>query len=137
MIEYPFKRFNSKILGELLKPIVRVTLGGPKESIDVFMLVDSGADLSFLPYSAGEAIGLEIDMSNRREVHGIGEGSVPYILSNILLTIDDIQINARVGWAMIEEVPFLLGRLDVFREFSITFSEAQNKIIFEKEDTAS
>jgi hypothetical protein len=42
------------------------------------MLLDSGADLSILPYSAGETIGLVLDMSTRSEAQGIGEGAVPF-----------------------------------------------------------
>ena len=40
-----------------------------------------------------------------------------------------IGLPARVGWALIEEVPFLLGRLDVFRELSIELWEFENKIV--------
>ena len=93
------------------------------------MLLDSGADLSLIPYSVGETIGLELDFENRSEVQGIGEGSVPYILTKIKLKIEKVEISARVGWALIEEVPFILGRLDLFQKFSIEFREFENKIL--------
>ena len=56
-------------------------------------------------------------------------GSVPYILANIKLSIGDIEIPVRIGWALIEEVPLLLGRLDIFQQLSIEFREFENKII--------
>jgi len=54
----------------------------------------------------GETIGLELDIANRSEVQGIGEGSAPYILSQVRLKIGDIEISVRIGWALIEEIPF-------------------------------
>ena len=67
----------------ILKPIIPVTIAGQKRSVNILMLLDSGADLSLIPYSVGEAIGLEFDIENRSEVQGIGEGSVPYILNHL------------------------------------------------------
>ena len=129
MIELPFKKAYSKKLGEVLKPIVPVTIIGPKQSVNISMLLDSGADLSLIPYAVGETIGLELDMENRSEVQGIGEGRVPYILSQAEIKIGDIETPLRIGWALIEEVPLILGRLDVFQKFSIEFREFENKII--------
>ena len=134
MIEFEFEKRQTQKLGEILKPIVPVTIIGPKRSLNIFMLLDSGADLSLLPYSVGETIGLELDIENRSEVQGIGEGSVPYILTAVKLQIQDIEILVRVGWALIEEVPFILGRLDVFQNFSIEFRQFENKILLKPAD---
>ena len=132
MIEFPFEKRYSERLGQILKPIIPVSIIGPKRSVNLFMLVDSGADISLLPYSVGETIGLELDIANRSEIHGIGEGSVPYILSHSGLIIGDIEISIRIGWALIEEVPFILGRLDLFQNFSIEFREFENRIILKQ-----
>lgn len=82
-----------------------------------------------LPYSAGETIGLSLDIGTRSEVPGIGEGTVPYVLGEVDLQIGGIGLRARIGWALIEEVPFLLGCLDVFRKLVIEFREFENKIV--------
>ena len=129
MIEFKFEKRRTEKLGEILKPIIPVTIIGPKRNLNIFMLLDSGADLSLIPYSVGETIGLELDFENRSEVQGIGEGSVPYILTKIKLKIEKVEISARVGWALIEEVPFILCRLDLFQKFSIEFREFENKIL--------
>ena len=129
MIEFEFEKIRTEKLGEILKPIIPVTIIGPKRNLNIFMLLDSGADLSLIPYSVGETIGLELDFENRSEVQGIGEGSVPYLLTEIKLKIEKVEISARVGWALIEEVPFILGRLDLFQKFSIEFREFENKIL--------
>ena len=131
MIEFEFQKRHSQRLGEILKPIIPVTIIGPKRSLNVFMLLDSGTDLSLIPYSLGETVGIELDIENRSEVHGIGEGSVPYILSQLKLKIGKVEISARVEWALIEEVPFILGRLDIFQKFSIEFREFENRIVLD------
>lgn len=45
------------------------------------------------------------------------------------MKIGDVETSVRVGWALIEEVPLILGRLDVFQKFSVEFREFENKII--------
>ncbi len=129
MIEFQFEKIYSKRLGQILKPIVPVTIIGTKRGINVFMLLDSGADLSLIPYSAGQAIGLELDIKARGEVQGIGEGSIPYILSQVRIKIGDVETPARIGWVLIEDVPLILGRLDVFRSFVVEFREFENRIL--------
>jgi hypothetical protein len=128
MIELPFETRSSRRLGTVLKPVIPVRLVGPKRDVRVSMLLDSGADLSLMPFSVGAVIGLVPDLEKRSEVLGVGQGSVPYILSPIELDIEGHQISARVGWALIDEVPLLLGRLDFFDAFAIEFRQFENKI---------
>lgn len=129
MIEFPFERGYSERLGQILKPIIPLIIIGPKREANIFMLLDSGADISLFPYSVGETIGLEVNLANRSEVQGIGEGIVPYILSQVKLQIVNVEIPARIGWDLIEEIPFILGRLDVFGRFAIEFREFENRLL--------
>jgi len=129
VIEFPFERRQSRRFGTILKPIIPVRISGPARSVNVFMLVDSGADLSVVPYSVGETLGLRLDIGTRSEAQGIGEGAVPYVLGEVELQMGGITLRVRIGWALIEEVPLLLGRLDVFRELAIEFREFANKIV--------
>ena len=103
MIELPFETRSSRQLGTVLKPIIPVRLVGPKRDVRVSMLLDSGADLSLMPFSVGAVIGLVPDLEKRSEVQGVGQGSVPYILSQIDLDLEDHQISARVGWRTLQK----------------------------------
>jgi len=132
MIEFPFLKKRSDRLGLVLKPFIPVTLIGPKCGVKLFMLLDSGADISMIPYSVGEAIGIELDMSTRSEVQGIGEGSVPYVLGRVSLQIENFKFSARIGWALIEEVPFIIGRLDIFDALAIEFRQFENRILLKQ-----
>lgn len=132
MIEFPFQKRSSEKYGHILKPLIPVSIIGPKRGVEVFMLLDSGADISLIPYSVGETIGLELDLSTLSEVQGIGEGSIPYLLGQVRIQIENLEILARIGWALIEEVPFILGRLDVFKAIAIEFREFEDKILLKR-----
>ena len=125
---------RSPKFGQVLKPVIPVTIIGSNRKVKVFMLLDSGADISMIPYSVGEVIGLEFDITARDEIQGIGEGSVPYVLSQVKFQIESMEISTRIGWALIEEVPFILGRLDVFEKLSIEFREFENKILLKQQN---
>ncbi len=132
MIEFPFLQRRSRNLGSILKPIIPASIIGPGREVKAFMLLDSGADISMIPYSVGETIGLELDISTRSEVQGIGEATVPYVLGQVKIKIENFEIAARIGWALIEEVPFILGRLDVFKAVAIEFREFENRILLKQ-----
>ena len=133
MMVLPFEKVVTKRFGLIYEPTIPVTIEGPKQSTDIFMIIDSGADISLVPYSVGEAIGLELDMKNRRDVRGIADGSVSYILSKVGLKIGDIDdVEVRIAWALTDGVPLVLGRLDVFRNLNIEFRESEDQIILRR-----
>jgi hypothetical protein len=78
----------------------------------------------------GEILGFTIpDPSAIQEIKGIGELGVPFALKNLSIRFNDRVVSARVAWSLIEEVPPLLGRLDIFSLFDITFHK-EVKTIF-------
>ncbi|MEW6104397.1 MAG: retropepsin-like aspartic protease [bacterium] len=96
------------------------------------MLIDSGADITLIPKRAGDYLGFRIEKETIREIRGIGEGALPYIIKPVQIEIGEYRIKGRIGWVLIEEVPFLLGRLDIFDQFDIKFDHLAKKVGFEK-----
>jgi len=95
------------------------------------MYIDSGADLTMLPFGAGLALGFRQRAGERiREIRGVSGGGVSYMIRRITLELDGVRLAARIAWALIEEVPFLLGRMDIFRRFEIVFREANRTVLF-------
>ena len=95
------------------------------------MYLDSGADISLVPRSFGEL--LELDLSkNIGEIRGIGEAIVPLSLQEVKMKIGQEVVTVKIGVALINEVPYILGRYDLFRRFKITFEEYNKKIAVEK-----
>ena len=70
-----------------------------------------------------------------REVRGISGTGIPQILKKIVLILNGERLDARICWALVEEVPLLLGRIDVFKHFQIVFNERRGWIDFKKHNT--
>jgi len=123
-IEFTFRKEESGIFGPIMRPVaIAILINGRKKIPEIFY-VDSGADITMVPKSIGELLGLKIKRSDKIEsIKGIGERSVAIVIKKIKLQLGEKIIPARIAWALTEEVPLLLGRVDIFRLFDITFSK--------------
>lgn len=127
-VEFGFREGHSRIFGKILRPFATVTLRNNDKETSQSMLIDSGADLILIPKSIGDYLGFIIENEKITEVRGIGEQGIPIIIKRTKVKIGNKEINADVAWSLIEEVPLLLGRKDVFDNFEIIFKN--NKTIF-------
>ena len=123
-IEFDFKEEQSKIFGPILRPVVRIVLINEGIEFPENVYVDSGADISIIPKSIGEILRFKIEKTDKiNEIKGIGERSVPIIIKRIKIKIEEKIFESRIAWALIEDVPLLLGRTDVFNLFDICFKK--------------
>lgn len=95
------------------------------------MYVDSAADLTLIPLKLGEALGLKYRHSEIHEIKGLGRRSIPVVIKKLQMKVAGKSIYAHVAWSLIEEVPLILGRRDVFDLFRVTIDEAKQTITFE------
>lgn len=120
-VDFPYVRERSTILGVVSRPVARVVLEG---KFPQWMYVDSGADISLIPLSVGKLIGLTCIKGDKlQRIFGLGRSSVPIVVKRVSMRLGLLEFRARVAWSQIEDVPLLLGRLDVFRRFDVTFKE--------------
>ncbi len=123
---------SSIILGRIARPIAEVLLRAEDGSwLRALMYVDSAADLTLIPLKLGEALGLKYRHSEIRELKGLGRRSIPVVIRKLQVKIAGKSIYAHVAWSLVEEVPMLLGRKDVFDLFRVTFDEAKQIVTFE------
>jgi hypothetical protein len=118
-------------LGEIWRPYVVVEIANLQgEFIPYEMLLDSGADISLIKFTMGEYLGLTENPGEQRiRLRGIKREPVEILLRQITMRIDDQEFPCRVGWAMEERVPLVLGRLDLFSRFHIEFRQEEREII--------
>ena len=89
-------------------------------------------EFTLIPKSLGDLLGFDISTEEIHEVRGIGETAIPVILKNIELKLGEYVFNSRVAWALIEEVPPLLGRLDIFDAFEVSFQQNEKRVVFRR-----
>ena len=127
-VEFPYRKEKSSTFGVIFRPVAKVIL---EDEFDQWLYVDSGADITLIPLSVGDLIGLRRSKQDKlQRIMGVGKSSVPIILKTTSMRIGSMSFRARVAWSQVEEVPPLLGRTDVFRKFSVTFREKEGVTIF-------
>jgi len=131
MIRQRFREERSS-LGNVLRPVAEVILEGDSFAIEIPMYIDSGADISMIPFRFGKALGFGQEKEDTiRELRGISGAGIPYIIREVKLVLDGKRLNVRIAWALVEDVPMLLGRMDTFDKFRIIFDERKGWIDFE------
>ena len=117
--------------GSIVKtPSIPITLLG-KETFETIGLLDSGADLSAMPKSIAELLGINLE-GNVGFAYGIG-GKVKSIESKVKIMVKkgheryDFSIPVKV---ILDDYdfPILLGREGFFDRFVITFDQENEKI---------
>ena len=124
---FNFRRVLTPI-GFVRVPTARVVLSHGRKTVELEMTIDSGADLSMIPYQVGVGLGL----ATGKTVHNLSgvAGGLPYLLRRVLFRLGPFSFHARVAWAQRDDVPILLGRAGVFDRFAITFDEHRNSVTF-------
>lgn len=129
-IEFNFRKEKSGIFGEIYRPVAKLILAYKNNIIPEIFYVDSGADITLIPRSVGELLQFENpQLSEIFDIMGVGEKGVPIVLRKVEVRLNNFKTSMRVGWALIEDVPLLLGREDFFTYFKICFVN-NRRIVF-------
>jgi len=133
MIEYRYRRESGKIKGLIKRPVADIEIQGyDGQWYYVTAYIDSGADISLIPYSLGLSMGFDVDPKKIIELEGVGGREIPISLIKTKIKFSkNIVYDVEIGWALVDGVPILLGRHTIFDRFNITFKEREEKIIFE------
>lgn len=131
MIRHKFREEKSS-LGKVLRPVAEVILEKDDFKVEMPMYIDSGADVSMIPLRFGRALGFKQETKDIiQEIKGVTGASLPYILKEVILVLNSKKLKIRIAWALIDEVPMLMGRLDIFDKFRVIFDEKNRLIDFE------
>lgn len=133
MIVFKYKEESlGSAQGSIKRPVADVYLKTKSKSwIEFHPYIDSGADLTIVPLSLGKLIGLELNKNKVEQIGGI-RGSIPVVPTRCQIRIGLEEFPINIAWALVEDVPPLLGRTDIFDRFEITFKQKDGKIIFKK-----
>lgn len=132
MVEFTYRKEKSGLLGDILRPVAQLEIKSEKSNwFPIIMYIDSGADISLVPRNFGLLLNLDLT-KNLGQIRGIGEAIVPLSLQNVKMRIDNHEMKVKIAVALINEVPYVLGRYDFFKLFRITFQEYESKVVMEK-----
>ena len=132
---FPYRRERSKLFGKIYRPVVPVDLRWEHgEWMNQKMYIDSGADISLIPLKLGDSLGFDMIYDDIKEMNVIGYSTIPVIIENVNIKLCDVEFKARVAWSMIEDVPSLLGRMDIFDKFEIIFMQKEKNVVLYSKD---
>ncbi|MDI6860265.1 MAG: hypothetical protein QMC85_07205 [Methanocellales archaeon] len=129
-MKFPYQKEVSELFGEIFRPIVEFEIETKIGWISVLGYIDSGADVTLLPRSFISPLGIKVE-EEIKEVRGIGEGKVPIIIKQVKMKLGNKNFDAKVAIALIEDIPYILGREDVFDQFKICFDQRKKIVHFE------
>lgn len=121
------------------RPIAFVRVKNGDTVVDVFGLVDSGADVCFFPEDLAQLLNLKKE--NEEKVMGMG-GVVSVFQSHATFQFNDksahrkheLKVPVYIGPLNIKGFSIIIGRAGIFNSFDITFKESEDKIVFKKVD---
>lgn len=128
---FKYEKEKSRIHGEIKRPKGEIILKTSEGETKIHCYIDSGADITLIPRIFGNALGFELKEEEIIELKGISEGSVPAIIKEVEMKIGEHCFISKIAWCLIEDVPPLLGRKDIFDKFNISFKEKEGIIEFE------
>ncbi|MEM2087553.1 MAG: hypothetical protein QW304_00030 [Thermoproteota archaeon] len=118
--------------GVVYRPVVLIYLKSREKEWFAFRAyVDSGADVSLFMRSDSEMLGLDLYDGEYRPIVGIGKILIPAYMHNVEARIGETIFKTSIAFADSDEAPRLLGRMDIFKHFKITFDEVNLQTIFE------
>jgi len=119
------------------RPLIEIEIINGNNRLKTRGLLDSGADMTFIPKTVGEV--LKLNNPSGDEVSDILGESVTladgkktkYVKRTVTLLIGAHKSKIKVGWLfMSNNAQILLGR-DLFLDFDVLFKERKKKVILE------
>lgn len=129
-ITFKYKTVKRPDGTEVKTPSIPIILKG-KESFETLALLDSGADISAIPKSIAEILGLGLD-GKRTKAYGVG-GKVASVQSTVTISVEKgherytFQIPVKVILGKYD-LPILLGRAGFFGKFVISFDQQNERV---------
>ena len=118
MLTFPYLRKGAQYF-----PVVDVTLTGPRHTLAIKALVDSGASFSVFRAEVLDYLGVPLTQGKRLSLEGIG-GRIWGYLHRLSAGVGATRFPLSVVFSRELTVSFnLLGRENFFQEFRVTFDE--------------
>ena len=123
-------RYKESLYGRIPDPYITISVSTGYGWRNLDFLVDSGADVSMVPKSIAELVGLDLKKARKHRTYGVeGKGLLVYE-GSLAIKIGTHQIKIPCLFSSQEKTPLLLGRTGLFNRFTIVFENRTKNIIF-------
>lgn len=131
-VSFEYEDVGKSIYGHVLRPIAKVSLISPKtdNTVDVWMIVDTGADFTIIPrhFSEKLRISLEHDCISDTTFGIGGNQNIYFYKSKIRVKIGKLERRIPIAFFDSNEIPSLLGRLGFLETFDTEFLRSHTVI---------
>ena len=124
-------KFNYKEVNGRMRPIIPVVLKHKQKAVNIYAIVDSGADVCIFPAEIAEFLDIDLQSGTKEEVAGIVAGQKrPYYLHEIMLSVGGWENKIIAGF--MPEISRLgysvLGQNGFFTNFIVKFDYSKGEI---------
>ena len=128
-IQFPY-RYKESLYGRIPDPYITISISTWYGWRNLGFLVDSGADVSIVPKSIAELVGLDLRKARKHRTFGVeGKGLLVYE-GALDIKIGTQQLKIPCLFSSQEKTPLLLGRSGLFNHFTIVFDNQYKKLVF-------
>lgn len=124
-IKFPFEDAGQGMFGHIFRPVAKVSFKSPniEKWVDIWMIVDTGADYTVLPRHLSEKlrISLKYDCIKDSTAGVGGEQTIFLCKSRVEARLGKIERIVPIAFFNNNEVPALLGRLGFLETFDTEF----------------
>lgn len=124
VLKFPFRQEKSSILGRIYRPVAQVSFRSKVSGtwIEIWMIVDTGADYTLLPRYLADDLGINLAKDCQVfTTYGIGGGQKVYFLPKTKVKLGKWEKTIPVGFLDRNEVPPLMGRHLFLETFDTEF----------------
>ncbi len=132
--KFPYRPKITKHYGVIPNPVVTVFIKTPFGFEPVTFLVDTGADVSMLPRSWSKRLGINLKkLPSHTMLTASGkEMEVYHSKITIKLERNAEEITIPCAFTASDKTPILLGRLRIFKIFTLEFSHRKKATFFKE-----
>ncbi len=131
-VKFPFDYEGKSNLGEIYRPVAKVTLKSPTidKYVDVWMVIDTGADYTILPRHLSEKLRISLERDCFKDItFGVGgEQTIYFSKKRIQVNIGNFHRQIPLAFFDNNEIPPLLGRLGFLETFNTEFLKSHSVI---------
>lgn len=129
---YPYESKSSISFGNIPTITFWLEVESSVGHIPFFFLFDTGADVTSLPSSAAEKLGIDLDKAPKEPMSGYEGSTIMVYRSNIKIIFNKKSLLVPCVFNPNEDAPILLGRAGIIDRFNIILDGKNKKIIFEE-----